>query len=470
VFDVFRVSYRNDLSEMNSGPEFYYSNTTATQPLSTARLLHVAGVGSSPIINYAGRGAYFLDRIEEGVWRLEVMPDAVHIRDPFEKASPRKEVTRIQWQSHTMQILLPQLGTDFSVSALNEGNTYKATANNGAFRIEPGTYLVRTREKESRLLARPTALGALKLTEFVAPRPASAEPFVAHQPFSEVTPGKAFTLMAQLVGVDSTDKLSVELRHSANQWKTLPLARVTAYDYRAVVPADMATPGVINYRIIIQKRNGAFYVFPGGYRGDPYAWDAYVNESWQTFVPAPGTPLVLFSPDRDRNNLTLYNPDWKANRVEYVAGTQPFQLVQRLAMAQPSAGQIMGWHLYVGDKLSARNEGPASFSRLRIRARAAAGDTATLRIALISREAQAFSAYVTIDSNFRDIEVPLASLVKDSALLLPRPYPGFMPLWFLSAAASSFSLGEVEKLEVLVRAGEGNKPREVLIESVQLVK
>lgn len=468
LFDVFRVSYRNDLSEMNSGTEFYYSNTTTTQPLSANRLLRVAGVGSSPVVRYSGRGAYFLDRIEEGVWRLEVMPDAVYIRDPFEKASPRKEVTRIQWQTHPMQILLPQLGTNFSVSALNEGNTYKATANNGAFLIQPGTYLVRTSEKESRLLARPTAIGVLKLTEFVAPRPTNTEPVVSHQPFSEVAPGKSFTLNMQVVGVDSSDKLSVELRHSANQWKTVALERLTAYDYRAVVPADIVAPGVINYRIIVQKRNGGFYTFPGGYRGDPYAWDAYINESWQTFVPAPGTPMVLFHPERDRNALTVYNPDWRANRVEYIAGVQPFQLVQRLAMTRPAAGQIMGWHLYVGDKLAGRTEGPGAYSRLRIRARA--GDSATLRVALITRDAQAFSAYVTVDNNLRDIDIPLASLVRDSALLLPRPYPGFMPLWFLSAAATPFNLSEVETLELFVRAGEADKPREVVVETVQLVK
>jgi hypothetical protein len=469
VFDVFRVSYRANLSEMNSEQEFYYSNTTTTRPINPARLLHVAGVGSSPLVSYGGRGAYFLDRIEEGVWRLELMPDAVHIRDPFDKASPRKEVTRIQWQTHRMQIALPQLGTNFSISALNEGNTYKATANNGSFLIQPGTYLLRTPEKESRLLARPTAIGVLKLTEFVAPRPTNNDAFVNHQPLREVMPGKAFTLYATLVGVDSADKLSVELRHSANQWKTVPLQRTTAYEFQAVVPAEMVTPGVINYRIIIQKRNGNFFVFPGGHRGDPYAWDAYTNDSWQTFVPAPGTPMVLFHPEADRNSLTLYNPDWRANRVEHTAGERPFQLVQRLAMTRPAAGQVMGWHLFVGDKLSARTDEAGAFTRLRIRARAVA-DSATLRVGLITRDAQAFTAYVTVDSSYRDIEVPLAALVKDSALLLPRPYPGFLPLWFLSAADTPFNLREVEKLELFIRAGEADRPREVLVETVQLVK
>ena len=92
VFDVFRVSYRNDLSEMNTDQKFYYSNTTQTKPVNSNKLTAIAGVGSSPLVQYDGSGAYFLDKIEDGVWRLEVMPDAIHIRDPFERASPKKKL------------------------------------------------------------------------------------------------------------------------------------------------------------------------------------------------------------------------------------------------------------------------------------------------------------------------------------------------------------------------------------------
>jgi hypothetical protein len=51
VFDDFRVSYLSSLSEMNSPDEFYYSNSTTTTPKNISKLLRIAGVGSSPIIN-----------------------------------------------------------------------------------------------------------------------------------------------------------------------------------------------------------------------------------------------------------------------------------------------------------------------------------------------------------------------------------------------------------------------------------
>ncbi len=45
-------------------------------------------------MTYEGEGIYFLDKVRPGLWRLEVYPDAVPVRDPFEPPSPDKIVTR----------------------------------------------------------------------------------------------------------------------------------------------------------------------------------------------------------------------------------------------------------------------------------------------------------------------------------------------------------------------------------------
>jgi len=81
VFGNFRVSYAQNLSEMNSKTKFFYSNNTDTQPISPQNLEEIAGFGNSPIVSYEGCGAYFLDRLGKGFWRLEVMPDAVQTSD-----------------------------------------------------------------------------------------------------------------------------------------------------------------------------------------------------------------------------------------------------------------------------------------------------------------------------------------------------------------------------------------------------
>ena len=86
-FDAFRVSYEEDLAEMITEKKFIYTNSTNSAPASADKLEEIAGFGNSSVVAYEGAGAYFIDKLESGVWRLEVMPDAIWIHDPFGRNS-----------------------------------------------------------------------------------------------------------------------------------------------------------------------------------------------------------------------------------------------------------------------------------------------------------------------------------------------------------------------------------------------
>jgi hypothetical protein len=358
------VSYKEQLCEMNSTDEFYYSASTSTKPKNLSMLKHVAGVGSSSVVAYSGTGAYFLDKINDGVWRLEIMPDAIQIRDPFEKASPKKEVTRIEWKKNQMKLLLPQLGNEFDVTAINDGNTYKTIVNNQSFIIQPGTYIVTKKKAQYQPSSLNFWFGQIKMNEYVAPKPLFNELYIAHDALPEVSAGKEFEISATVVGVDTSDKISVELRNSSNKWRTLQLQQIAPNDYRVKVAADMVTPGVINYRIIVKKLNEQFFVFPGNHKGDPYAWDAFKNESWQTFVATENTPLILFDATTDKNYINTYNPDWRNNIIEYVTIDKPNELVLSATMQKPTQGKIMGFEIYFADKTSGRKSELNSFKKI----------------------------------------------------------------------------------------------------------
>src|SRR5262249_35173671 len=78
---TFRLSYADDLSELNAADIFMNAGTTRTTPRDPKALRRIAGFGSSPLVEYEGTGAYFLDKVRTGVWRLEVYPDEVLVRD-----------------------------------------------------------------------------------------------------------------------------------------------------------------------------------------------------------------------------------------------------------------------------------------------------------------------------------------------------------------------------------------------------
>ncbi|HEY0058404.1 MAG TPA: cellulase family glycosylhydrolase [Flavisolibacter sp.] len=462
LFDVFRVSYKQRLSEMNSDEEFYYSNTTTTVPKTVARLKHIAGVGSSPLVGYEGTGAYFLDKLSDGVWRLEVMPDAIHIRDPFEKASLKKEVTRIQWKWNKMQLSLPGLGSAFVISGIDKDNRYTATANEaGSFFIRPGVYTIVHEKKGNEKLSTVS-------TEFYAPPSSSAVPAVVHQPFGEVSANRSFLVSTRITGLDSTDKVTMELRNSANKWKTLQLQRKDGYDYSTEVPAELVTPGLINYRVMVQK-DSSTYTFPGGFKGDPYAWDEYRNESWQVAVAPPGGAMEVFNAATDQGKLMLYNTNWRTNTTEYTTTDRPRELALKATIGEPTATSLMGWQTFIGDHLSGRMTEAGSFTKLVIKGRS--GQAAKVQLSLITADADAYSASVQLNTEWSEIELPLSSLKKGPFLLLPRPYPGFLPLKYTSAGTRPLDIRGAEKLEITF--GEDAKagtPVSIEIESVYLKK
>lgn len=449
VFGVFRVSYKNQLSEMNSPQEFYYSNSTTTEPVNKNTLQHMAGVGNSAIVQYKGYGAYFIDKIADGVWRLEVMPDAIHIRDPFERASPQKEVTRIQWQSQQMQVILPDLEDAFTVSGVNEDNTYATSASANSFVISPGTYLLKNKNKKN-FSTNNTSIGVIHLNEFVAPKPYSTDVFVTHHPAYEISSAQPFTIDCKIVGANANDKVSVEIHNSSAKWKTLPLKPSDAYSFSAEIPAEMVSPGVINYRIIIQKQDKNFVVFPGNHKGDLYAWDAYENETWQTYIAAPNSPLVVFDANTDRNNIDIYNPSWRENFIEYITAQKPGQLILKATMNKTSEKFFVGWQQYIADKLHARKLETAFFDEIVVRARTPGAESVNMKVVLITKDGSSFATNIAVNNQFQNISIPLKSFKQDSALLLPRPYPGFQPLMFLSSSAENFKLNDIERMQVLI--------------------
>jgi len=467
VFDVFRVSYKEQLSEINSPEEFYYSNATSSKPVNLGQLQHIAGVGSSPVVNYNGYGVYFIDKVSEGVWRLEVMPDALQIRDPFEKSSPKKEVTRIQWTNQSMKIALPELGENFKINALNEGNNFSTAAINNGFTIHSGSYLLTKNTINAKLNSYPSYL-----KEFAAPKSTDTTPFAVHTPYSEVSENSSFIISSKIVGVDTADKVSIEISNSAGKWKTVTCTAKTVYNYFAEVPADMVTAGTINYRIIIQKAEKNFYVFPGNHHGDPYAWDAFENETWQTFVASKNADLQLFDPNVDNNNLNIYNPDSKNISFNYTTLQQPQQLLLKIIINKQIATEAAGFDMSIKDKLQGRESEIPSFKKIMIAARTDNASPVKLKIAIINKDAISFTFYVTVDNQLQNIEIPLSELKRDSSLLLPRPYPAFQPLWFTSASSQVFDLKDADKLQVsyVPDASNDNMPCYIEIGSVFLKK
>jgi hypothetical protein len=458
---------------MNSEEEFYYSNSTTSRPVNVSKLQHIAGVGSSPIVHYSGSGAYFLDKIGDGIWRLEVMPDAISILDPFERASPKKEVTHIERKRNAMRIILPDLQPGIIIKGLNPETDNIISTFAGEFEIEPGVYLLSEGTKKKSTL--PKSIGSIGVSEFVSPPISSASLYARHDPYTEVSAGKSFTISATIVGID-TGRVSVQIGKfgggGPGGQRILPMVRKSSSEFTVEVPERLVTPGLLIYRIILQKGND-YAIFPENIKANPFAWDNYTYKTYSTYVAADNGKIEIFNPTTDRTART-YPVFRRGFQTGYTTGSEPVQLILRLSASELSGDHTIGLQWSFKDKIKGRKTELDSMNKLIIKARTGEKQPVRAKVTLTNKDAQSYSTFINLTNSFQEIEVPLSNLVADSALLLPRPYPGFQPLRFKGDGKREFRFSEAEKIEITIGSDLGpsdlNKPYSLELGSIWLQK
>ncbi|GAB2963727.1 hypothetical protein GCM10027048_36090 [Hymenobacter coalescens] len=491
AFGAFRVSYREQLSEMNTDEEFYYTNNTRTQPKKLAKLRHLAGVGSSPVVTYGGTGAYFLDRLAPGVWRLEVLPDAVPLHDPFETASLRKAMTSIRWNEQPLRVQLPDLGPAFALRCLNQGNRPQQQAQAGALTVLPGSYLLTARDQDAaKWITQDAQVGALGLREYVAPLPTSDQPTaqpvptVRSTPPAQVTAGQPLRLQVQVAGAGPQDSLLLVAQHFYGRTRRLPMTRRSLTTAEATVPAELLYPGQLRYWVVLKphdKSKGLPYAltFPGSVAGQPSDWDFYSQEHWAVPIVTAGSPLPLFRAAHDQRRVEVRGTEnafsgW-ADYVTTPAGELALRLVvpvPKTPAAAPfetgASAPAVSLRAYFADQLQARAEALPGARELLVRARSSQ-PAARVQVLLVTKDAAAYAAPLPLTTEWQTVRIPLAALRPAPLLITPRPYPGFLPLHFQPASQpAQLRLADAEVLQVIVDGPAAGSPVHVDIESVQL--
>jgi len=450
VFGNFHVGYNQDLSELNEPDKFFYSNNTQSQPVMSDSLREIAGYGNSPVVQYEGCGAYFLDRLEPGLWRLEVMPDAVQVHDPFEKASLKKEVVSILWNTWNMQILLPDLGEKFSIKAINKGNTYQSQSVDGSFPISPGVYLLDSQGRHCEGEARSNpALG-----EFAAPKSSVKSFAVVHQPAISFEKGKPLRLEAQIIGESFPDSVLVytdKVSFWSNKNPYLKMQRVNGYTYLAEVPPEMVWENNFRYSITVYKGNKC-YTFPAGVEGNPLDWDYYRTEYWKSEAVNAGAPVRLSSISDEYSNIDTYSIPNQGGYVLRNLNTgnpaEANKLDFELKTKNPDTRFV--WRKYIKDALANRDETLPEVRYLCLQLNVKG--IGNLKAGFVTSDGFTYTIVVSPLSLWRgaggEVKIPLQELVQDTTALLPSPYPVFLSNYFVPDVQISFDIRKIETLEI----------------------
>ncbi|HEX5169531.1 MAG TPA: cellulase family glycosylhydrolase [Cyclobacteriaceae bacterium] len=473
-FGPFYVSYEKDLAEMVTDEKFIYTNNTTTNPPSPDKLNEIAGTENSPVVTYEGTGAYFLDRIEGGVWRLEVMPDAVWVDNIFGRNSLKKEVAVVNWRTWPMWINLPDLGDDYSLVSINEGNNYTTKVSGRSFNIRPGTYLLVRKGTVTKVKGNDRWKN-ITLKEFVAPTTTVKKTYVIHSPRSVWRNGSPMNIQATVVSTKEPESIEVSVYGRGWRPKVIQMKRVSGYHYEATIPADDVVEGFLRYYITVNEADGS-RTFPSDINAKPSDWDFYDSRPYEVHILKNVFPLHLFDALQDENRLSRH---WlRTSSVVPLADPGDAEVrivIEKLFSADPENAKgekIYDYSMryFCGDKISDRDL--SGMKKIIVRGHSLNEGLEKIQLALVTKRGMAYGGILEINTQTGDYALDIGGLKKVKLVTLPRPYPTFLPYFFESNLSEPLNLGDVEVLQISIGPGlsenEVEKKHAVAIESIRL--
>jgi len=467
-FGDFHVSPDSDLGELVARDAFLYAGSTRSAPPDPSALRRIAGYGSSSTVTYQGEGIYFLDKVRPGLWRLEVYPDAVPVRDPFEPPSPDKVVTRAISRAWLMTLTLPDLGASFTVQPIAAGNQRTERAAAGAFMVTPGVYLLSAAGPVD-LATLPPYVGAVATPEYHAPPLDTLPPSVQSLAASECVAGRDVQLRARVVDRTPPDSAKLFIRPAAGGvYRGFTMHATGGYVYSATVSAatlrEGGGAGGPHQYVVTLFRGDSVLTFPDRLPKQPTDWDYYGRSSWKIDVVDPQTPLRLFSPAEDAAQLAFTRLGDAGRRglfrLAFSAVTRhPVFHFELPVSASGAAPADYTASLVIKDRVEARRETITRATELRMRLRGL-GPRQVLHLTLMEDDGTSWSAALPVDSTWKERTIPLAALTLGRGVLLPEGFPGEWNYWVGPAAGRGGSgdrprLDRVERLQLSLRREQG---------------
>jgi hypothetical protein len=455
-FGDFKVDYLADLAEYNGEEKFIYTNTTKSNPKNELTLKQIVGFGNSTLIEYNGLGAYFLDKIEDGVWRLEIMPDAVWVDNLFGKNSPNKTVAVINWKKHILKIHLKNLSEDFDITAIDEGNDFSTLLENGAFSIQPGTYILSKKGNPKTWTANNNwEFG--KLNDFYAPKTTVEKPWFKHQPPTEVSTSSDLTISVQYIAPIEPKEIRL-IFISGNKREIIEMKKSGSYMYSAIIPKEKLKIGYLKYSFVIEQNNN-FINFPANTEGNPLEWDFFNQNNYQIRIVDPHYPIHLFNACQEsdilvkewRNTLQLV-PIKQDGKAEY-----QIQIEQLFVPDEENKNAIpiydYSFKHFVLNKIAARKNDLYLKTKLVFEGRALNQKACKLQIAFVLDDGSSFGGILTIDTLQGNYELAIKDLIPVKTVTLPRPYPSFLPYYFEHENRLDFDIHRIESIQFSIGPG-----------------
>jgi len=460
TFDNFRVDYENDLVELVSDTHFFYSNHTRSLPEDIASLREIAGYGNSPLVQYDGKGVYFLDKIEDGLWRLEVMPDAHWLGDPYARVSPDRQVAAVHHTQRDMVLKVPDLGSDFLIRAINEGNSFDPEVRNGHFEIMPGVYLLQATGNSTRI-ENDMTFKNIRINEFVAPKPNLNVTLVKKMSPGEFTANQPALIRFEVISAQKPHKVVVNM-YGESRSRQMQAIYAGHDTYEVILPAEATTHGLLNYYIVLELVDGHI-TFPAGNEGKPFDWDFHNRESYtMRFIPSDQPVMLWCSYQHHHETMRPWMPNINPRPSFQKGKGMLFYDLEQMPLSQDGTGQsrIYTFKYCFRDQVKGRKNELAGKEFLVVRGKNLKTIPVKLDVSLIDKDGNVFCYPVVMNYETEDFRIPLSAFDRGGFAIIPRPYPEFKPWYAKIANQGAFDATTLETLQVTLHGNDSYSEEE----------
>jgi hypothetical protein len=229
-----------------------------------------------------------------------------------------------------------------------------------------------------------------------------------------------------------------------------PLKHTSGFEYVLADTPKVLQSGNVEYCISVQAGK-ITWTFPEGNYGEPGKWDFTASSLWNMKIINPQEPIVLFNIARDRKDIVFPQYD-RARRysVEYKNGSKSEGLSMSITVSFLSPKSIpFGIQLNVHDILKPFVSILQQYDKLIIRARTFQDSMCLIGLNCIQSNGKSYGMDINLESNWKDMEIPISSFKLQDALLLPNSYPLFLPKKWQNQKEANMEPMEIQKIETM---------------------
>ncbi|MEP6794600.1 MAG: cellulase family glycosylhydrolase [Saprospiraceae bacterium] len=486
-FGPFKVSYEENLAEMVTEEKFIYTNNTTSKPPAPEKLELIAGYGNSPLVEYNGTGAYFFDKLGDGIWKLELMPDAVIVDNLFGRNSLDKTRAVVRYNRRRMKINLPEYAAGFSIESVDwrDSILYRETKD-GIVNLKPGIYLLKSpkyQEDDSIVLE---SKKQIALDEYFAPVPGVSDSVFANHDYTGYwKKGKDHPVSITIAASQKPKEVLLQIVLPVEDlYKSFEMKEVRPFVYESAIPSKYYHPSEYIYQYYFEiQLDSSTYFYPGRSSLPPekkkvWNWGSFLElnrvenqfhllDSWN-FNEINKQWLPSFLDEKSFNGKTSDSTPIRTSihiKLDSLVRSDPENL-----LGLPTPDYTLR-HYFI-DRYAGLQEEFLKKKVLVLNAKTSKGKKCHVQVSLIQKDGTGFGYTFEVNDTDELYYILLDELKPVPVVLMPRPYPTFLPYYSSVKMGDTLDMLLLESVDISIGPDipkeDWKKPVDVFIKSVWL--